>query len=276
MHHGGEGEKELLVSLEGIMEHKRMDFICYLTTHFTLWSLLMAFRVWECWENTEGSIPDEVHCLWICPCCSCRVLSSKTGQTWKPGFGNWEAWSLEASRAASGAGCHWDPEELSWRGAGMEGTASALHWAGLWRARKVSVSQDDVSNENRRNLLVTTSQDLLVYSRGNFIFACELRAIQWGIKRRSQIILQSSSVKGVVVILKEVLSHLLLRHSLKVNMQIHLRSAVFSSLVLWAFFLNQRAIVQALCWGRTKYLIFFFFITMSAFPSDWGLQLFQN
>lgn len=70
MHHGGEGGKgygkELLVSLEGIMEHKRMDFICCLTTHFILWSLLMTFRVWECWDNIEGSFPDEVHCLWIC------------------------------------------------------------------------------------------------------------------------------------------------------------------------------------------------------------------
>lgn len=107
----------------------------------------------------------------------------------------------------------------------------------------------------QRNLLVTAP---LVYPRSTFTFVCELRATQWGLKRRSQVILQGSSVEGGVI-LKEILSHQLLRHRLKVNMQIHLRSAASSSLVLWAFFLNQRAIVQALCWGRTKSLIFFFF-----------------
>lgn len=92
---------------------------------------------------------------------------------------NLEAWV--ASGATSGAGCHWNPEELSCGGDGTEATVSALHLEGLWRARKLSLSQDDVSNENRRNLLVTTSQDLLVYSRSTFIFVCELRATQWGV-----------------------------------------------------------------------------------------------
>lgn len=183
---------------------------------------------------------------------------------------NLEAWVVPD--APRGNGCRWNPEELSCGGDGTEATVSALHSVGLWRARKLSASQEDVSNENRRNLWVTASQDLLVYSRSR-IHLCvwaQSKAV-----RSSQTILQSSSVEGVVI-LREILSHQLLRHRLRVNMQIHLRSAVSSSLVLWALFLNQRAIVQALCWGRTKSLNFFFFITMSAFPSDWGLQLFQN
>lgn len=102
---GGKGNrKELLVSLEGIMEHKRMDFICCLTTHFALWSLLMTSRVWECWDNTEGSIPDGVHCLWICT----GVLAGCSAPKWA------KLGSLGCSR-----GSKWDWVPLKSRGTGL-------------------------------------------------------------------------------------------------------------------------------------------------------------
>lgn len=106
----------------------------------------------------------------------------------------------------------------------------------------------------------TSSQHLtksLVYSRNTFTFVCELRATYWNVMRRSQNILQSSPVKGAVGILKKTLSHQLIRYSLKVNMQIHLKPAVSRSLVHWVFIINQRVIFQALCWVHAKSLIFF-------------------
>lgn len=172
MHHGGEGgkgcRKELLVSLEGIMEHKRMDLICCLTTHFALWALLVTFRAWECWESIEGSIPAEVLCLWICICSSCRVLSSKMGQTWKPEL--LQRFQVGLAPLKSRGAELW----RRWCG----GHCVSISLSRSVAARKLSVPQDDVSNENRRNLLVTASQDLLVYSRGTFTFVCELRARQ--------------------------------------------------------------------------------------------------
>lgn len=182
---------------------------------------------------------------------------------------NLEAWV--ASGATSGAGCHWNPEELSCGGDGTEATVSALHLEGLWRARKLSLSQDDVSNENRRNLLVTTSQDLLVYSRSTFTFVwAQSNTVRC--MRKSQIILQSSSVEADFE-----------RDSFPPASQTQLESKHANpsqicrvQLTCALSFLSKS---KGNCSGsllREDKIPDFFFITMSAFPSDWGLQLFQN
>lgn len=168
---------------------------------------------------------------------------------------NLEAWV--ASWAPAGAGCHWNAEELSCGGDGMAGHCHSTSlsgsggskeaqcpsgWCFKWELKKFAgYSCTGSAGLFQKHL------HLCVWAQGN----------EWGVKRSSQITLQKSSAEGVVI-LKQILSHQLLRHRLKVNMQIHLRSAESSSLVLWAFFLNQRAIVQALCWGRTKSLNFYF------------------
>lgn len=133
MYHRGEGGsgygKELFVSLEGIMEHKRMDFIC---SHHSFCFVEFADDFQS--VGVQGEYWG-LHPRW--GALSLDMYMQFLQGTDLQNSPNLEAWV--SSGAPSGAGCHWNPEELSCGGDGMDTTVTALHLASLWRARKLSV-----------------------------------------------------------------------------------------------------------------------------------------